>query len=665
MSSPRYQYRLDGTLYNDPIGWEDWKSSVERDNDLRGIVEQQQGKFTFAAEAYSYLYTTRKQGFCATVAVEIWEDCSRNENYQLVFEGVIFLSDTEFDITHCLATCELIDNSFFAKINNNKQVECSLNAGKSKNGVDIDQIDLWSVQMFNPCDGLDSGLPKPKAYRAYDVGRYLVQFMSDGQMEFESTPLDFGGVFEATMLTKGLLIGDPANTDTGVIFTWDNFLRNISNLGALSWKIERRSSGWALVLEITDDLYAPTISMNLPNANKIIRQVDQARNYAAVELGTDDIIESLGCGVLGGGEPAFPDQINLLGCKREQYAVTGTCNIDSILDLTSDWIISSNVIENIYFNGDTGYDDRIILLDCEDLNTGALTAEAIKGDIFGITPPVFYNTRFYNSEVVKRHFRRIPSTLVKYLNAPDTGFKASRTTAEVVTLPGTVLGALHYEWPVLAFGNDYTPSNYDLNNDYGNGTGQGSPVSQWNSAYIPQFGNVYRFKNTFHILPFNPGVPSPYGCYVKFTYMLYDNADTPLADFVTEYTYPSGDYGYKELLSPLIYVAAGYKIRVKYEWILGNGNPNPANTNNPMTFELAASGLQGGTFEIFNPEEFIGDTYSLTYPLSMAQYKTIMANKTAKITADDGKNFIEGWIENLTYNRHTHMAEIKLINDGR
>jgi hypothetical protein len=661
----RYRYYLDGTLYSDPIGWDGWKTDLVRDDGLRGIVEREQGKVTFTGDAYAYILSRREEGFCASVTVIIEEDCSRSNNFIESFDGNIFLSDVEFDITNCSCDCELVDNSYFARINNNRQIECSIGAGKSKNGEDIFIPDLWDIQMFNPCDGVDSNLPKPKAYRAHDVAKYIIKFMSDDQMEFQSTALDLGGEFEGVFLTKGLLMTDPSTDDKGVIFKWEDFLRNICNLCNLSWRVKKISGVWTFILEKTDDTFTNSVSANFSNVSRIIRAIDTTRNYAAVELGTDDVIDSLGCGVLGGAEPAFPDQINLLGPKREQFAVTGTCNIDSILDLTSDWVVSSNVIENIYFNGDTGYESDIILIHSDTLDADNLTAEAIKGDVFGTSPPVFYNIAFYNDKVVSRHLSGIPSSLVKYLLTAQTGFLASYTGSPTVPVPSVVVPITQERLVTpFPFDNDYTPPNYDLNNDYGNGTPQGSPVSQNNSCYVAPELNTYKFRCVFNLQAINNPMPLPAN-EVTVTFQRRDSFNVLIEERDVPFTLAIGPQVRVTADSPYIFMNAGDKLFIN---LLRSYNVYVYNVNaqgERCTFELIGTGTTGGVYEVYNPKDYIADLFRFSVPMSMAEFRTIQQNITDEITADDGNNQVRGWIDTISYDRHTNLAEITLITDGR
>jgi hypothetical protein len=650
--NPRYKYELDGNLFTEPMGWDGWKTSLNRNQGVGGIVEEQSGQVTFSGDGYAYLFEKRKLGYCNSVEVRIWEDCSRSGDFKLGFEGKIFLSDAEFDITDCMVKCDLIDNSYFAMIANNRSIEVSVNAGKSKNGFDIAALDMWDIQMFNPCDGVDSGLPKPKSYRLFDVGDYILQFMSDGAIRLESSILDLSGEFEGVFLSSSILMVDPATNNTGIIFTWEKWIENVRSLCAISWRMVKRPSGIVMLIEKTTDTFVNTVSVNLPAVKKIVRKIDSTRNYAAVELGSDDVVDSLGCGVLGGGEPAFPDQINLLGCKREQFTVVGTCNDNSILSLIIDWVISSNVIEEIYFNGDEGYSEKVIVIDCVSLNSSTLTAAATKGDVFGTTPPVFYNTRFYNYEVIKRHLRGIPNTLVKYLTIPDTGFKAKYTATETITFPPTIVSGATITFFPFPFGDDFTSPNFDLNNDYGNGTTPGNLVTQVNSRYDAPADNVYKFRTTMDLLTSSTIYD------ITVTYERYDSALTLLATYPVNRTFTGGNYYGEMFDSPLIYMNATDVMAVRITWEFVGPSVG-------ATFELLATGTQGGTFEVYNPEDYIADQLIFDCPMSFAEFKEIQSKITEKISADDGKNQVSGWIDDLTFDRHRNMAEITLITNGR
>lgn len=652
MQGSRYEFYYDGILMEEPQGWDGWNGILRRDSGKGGIISIEEGTLISSGDTYQYFYTKRKEGYCSFITVLIKESCPRTGDFIKGFEGLIFLSDAVFNVTKCSVEYNLVDNAYAAKIENNRGIEVHVNAGKTKNGVDIPAIQMWTIAMFSPCDG--TNWPEDiKAYRAYDVAAYLINFMTDGTVGFRSTVLDLGGEFEGVFLTKGLLIRDNTTPDISIKFKWEGFFQSISRLCDLSFKIDTSGAIPVFVLEKTDDLFENSTVLAFNNVYEILREIDSARNYAFVELGTDDIIESTGCGSLG-GDLAFPDQIDLIGCKKEQYAVTGTCNLDTSLDLTTDWVISSNVIENILLYADTGYDDQIILIDCDGLNDAfPNTAGAIEGDVFGTTPPVYYNTRFYNYQVAQRHLRAIPSTLVKYLNRPEIGFKARNTGAETITIPGVAITPNNILRVKMPFGDDFTAPYFDTNNDYGNGTTPGVLITQANSCFTCPFQDVYRFRVTYDKSFINTIFS---GTTVIWRFQRYQNDGvTLIATYekarVLSTLIPHFDV---EEDSPFIFMNIGEKLFVDLEYI-GQGSPSN------FRFELIATGQQGGTYSIYNPEEYITDRVRFKTPMSMADFYLLKQNPTKKISVSDGKNFISGWLDMIKHQRKTGIADITLI----
>jgi len=656
MNTSKYQFYLDGILYSDPVGWPSWVASIKRDQDIGGITSTTDGNFTFTGDAYTYLYNQRKQGYCAIIDVLIMESCGRNGSFEVAYKGFIFLSDVEFNITKCTASCTLEDDSYFSRIDNNKSIECYVNAGKSKNGVDIDIPSEWTVSMFDPCTGTATGLPDPVTYRLHDVVRYLIDFLTDATVGFRSTVLDIGGEFEGMMLTNGLLIRDPASTDKSIIFRYDSVMRNIRNLCNLSFTIENIGTGPVFVLEKTEDTYGSATLFTFDNVYEVIRKIDQSRNIAAVELGSEDIIESTGCGS-GTGDPAFPDQINLVGCKSEQFAVTGVCNIDSVKDLTTDWVISSNVVEQIHILGADSWDGNIVLIHCENLDSINFTADAIQGDVFGTTLPVYYNSNFYNAKVVERHFSGIPSSLVKYLSAPVVGFKAISAPGVTFTNPGYSTGA-YWEHPQWAFPIDYGTDGYDLSNDWGNGTTQGNFITnQTDSLFTSPFDNMYRFKFNFSFIATPPGTIL-LGPTMIATFEKWDPTNLILlASYVTTQFFPANQsLSGLSLQSPLIFLGSGEIMRLRvqftYSWPLEDYS---------TSIELMTTGTQGGEFQVFNTEDYIADNYHFSVPLSLYQFNQIKNSPISKISFNDGKNTDTGWIDFVKYNKEKGIAEFKLV----
>jgi len=652
--NPQFRWYLNNTLVPDPQGWEAWKSYLERDHEMRGVMALERAQLTFSGEAFAIIREVRKLGFCQLIDVFVEEACAGGNDYAPAFRGYIFVSGAKLNVTKCNAQCELVDNSFFSRINNNKQLEVSLNAGKSKNGSDIADLPIYQIQMYDPCTGVDLATPVALAYRFHDAGSYLINFMTDGLVSFRSTALDIGGEFEGAMLTNGLLVRDPQNAPYGVLLTFENYLKNVCRLCDLSWYIDYTSGLPVFVLERTDDTLNDTVRFTVDNVYQIIQSIDQARNFAAVTLGTADIIESLGCAA---GEGAFPDQINLFGCKQEQYAVTGTCNINAVLDLGSDWVISSNVIASIYIDGDDSYDGDIIVIDCETLDTTLLTADAIKGDVFGIPPEVYYNTRFFNYEVAKRNLKRIPSTLVKYLNQEDTGFRAQRTHTETITVPATIINTIEVQWTFYPFGDDFTAPNFDLSNEFGNGTVQGALIAQMDSCFSPLTENVFRFRFGFDLFLTSGTLLT--GTIIRATWKRYDSGMVLIASYPVEITVPTFPINPTGITieSPSIFLSAGDLLFLQVNYAGSH------KIDDPIYHEMISSGTQGGQVTLVNSEDYIAENFEVEVPMSSAQFLQIKNKPIYKLEFTDVKgNIASGWVESIEHHKKSGIAKIKLLS---
>ena len=116
----------------------------------------------------------------------------KTDNMFMFLTGYCFFKDIEFTegAEGFSAKCQLTDNSFFAKIRNNRNLKAKVYVGKSKSGLDIDPADYWRTTFFKCLDGsyyshlTGSGYERnDTSFRAYDVLRFLVDFMSDGTVD--------------------------------------------------------------------------------------------------------------------------------------------------------------------------------------------------------------------------------------------------------------------------------------------------------------------------------------------------------------------------------------------------------------------------------------------------------------------------------------------------
>lgn len=318
--------------------------------------------------------------------------------------------------------------------------------------------------------------------------------------------------------------------------------------------------------------------------------------------------------------------------------MTGRCNIDNTLDLVSDWIIDSNVIQDVFTNGNTGYDDDIFFIMC-DFDTSV----AVQTDVFGTGgAPLFYNDFLRNANVAQRWLGGIPNSIALYLGDGNDEFRAS-VNAEILHLV-TVTAAPAFIDP-LEFQNDFTAPNFDPNNNY-------STITYEFTA--PATG-LYSF-NTRVVWKEGPTGTTAFDDF--FRNNIFTVIRTPLQDYEQNFSLVSG-----ECVSfntpPPTYLQGGDTVKVVIKFDLGvvivATIPFTAEIGSYFTCLSAANG--GGIFQTYNPEDFKAYQYEFQdYPLTFAQYQTIVANPLKLLEAND----INGWIENMKYRHKEGKADFVL-----
>jgi len=205
-------YLDDVLLATDPKGWDDINFMIKLDKDLNGRLIFIDVELEFFDDGYNYLTDKLyEDGFCETVNLKIMEACA-DSNYRLIHEGIIFLSKLQIDEKTCGVKVRPDDNSFYAKIDKNRGLNVLPWVEQSKNGVEIEPAELEKILFFNPVDGvyyphtLVTGDYTCTGYRAFEIFRYMVAWMTDGTVDFGSTLFDTSGELEFFMLTTGTVL---------------------------------------------------------------------------------------------------------------------------------------------------------------------------------------------------------------------------------------------------------------------------------------------------------------------------------------------------------------------------------------------------------------------------------------------------------------------------
>lgn len=655
----RYKFNFDGVAFGEPTNWDTLSTTLKRDENTRGILITQDAQLEFTGSEHEYLYDKfLNDGFCSYTEVEIFESCNMNDVYESVYKGTIFTSDCEFLIDKCIARTKVQDNSFFAKINGRKSNEAYINVGRSINDVAITECSPVAITMFSPCSPATED--DRKGYRVFDVMQFLVAYMTDGEMEFASPVLDDGGDFEGLCIASGKQLRDIAELTYINKFSFAKAFENLWKKLNLSFYIDYSGSKPTLIVDYTDNLYSDTQVLELNDVPAIKVKVDVSKIFSAVHFGTSETLEAdTQCDDLDGDgltNGAFVDQISFAGCKDETFNVLGKCNIDRTLDLSTDWIVSSNVIQYIYIDAgpggedDDSYDDDIIFIDCE--KTGSTTYAAYKTNNLGgdVTVRAFYNVRLFNFNVAERFFGSIPFPIAEYLGTVDDLFKAKKRSFNDYA-SATFLAPLVSNEPVH-FDNDFTSPYNDVNNHYGNGTVQGNTVSQANSRFTAYASGMYHFRVFIERI-----VSGLAGANVTVAVKRYDAGNT-LLSFVNETLITAlGLNASNEFLMEPMYMDATDYCQVDI------GYPNTVGIDDLdgyLEFECVKN-PGGGIYHTYDPADYPIINYSFQYPLSNEDKKTIKETPFGKIRVNSGGKTYYGWIQEIKINDTTGMTDFKLI----
>lgn len=655
-----FRVTLDGNVLSDePEGLMEFVSELKRDKSIRGqvLLVDLTLKFKGGTDGYNHLKPLIDcQGFCAFSEITIDESCNNDTNWVQIFDGLIFYTEVKENLFKCILECQLTDNSFYAKIDNNKNIEAYVNVGRSKNDEAISSAQMYIPQFFDVVTGLN--LHAVNVFPVWTCFEFIIDYMTDGEMGFVSDYF-FGNLVSGdgrfmTITTGNQIRLGPVDATLFPFISFQKLFEEVNKKVRIAFSIETSASGQKVMrIEPESYFYQTGISVTLNNVKGIIKSVDASELYSRLKIGSTETIE------YEAGKTDFPTDIQFVGFKDESYTVTGKCNVDNTLDLVSDWIIDSNVIQSV-LDGNTGYDEDIFFV-MVDYITDPFNQVAIQTDVFNTgAPPVFYNDFLRNANVAQRWLGGIPNNIALYLGpAANNEFQASKTISDIVNNVG---GTPAVE-PV-SFQNDFTPPNFDAGNNY-------SIITyEYNVPATGYFTFFSLLQGTFSL----EDLDNQFGAPVTLTGLIrvYDAAGFAGGNLLSSsqiFNYSIfADHGtiypYSLSGSAFIHVNAGEKVLVAFSVDpIASSSSNVDITIDPGSlFACTNSATSGGTFQTYNPEDFKAYKYEIKgYPLTFAQYQTIIASPLKLVGFNDGSDISgDGWIDNMKYNHIEGTADFLL-----
>lgn len=658
-----FEFYLDGNRVSDPTNWDKFTEIIERDDVVKGLLPKYEAKLNFTAGGYKYLFDQYKiHGFCKIVELKVNQSCSGG-TMEEVFTGNIFISDCRFNWNKCFVECSVEDNSFGARIRNNKSIKTAISGNLSKNGFTITPAASKSVVMFDPSTGSPIANNRTM-YSWFDAMKYLVAFITDDLVGFESIFLQS---YPEWAFASGLELRTFNNVSPFLSF--DSAFVEINKNHPIGFTIIHDGTRPVIKIERKADLFKQASSLVIPNIEDLIQYFNNELLYSNFKIGGpvasfDPLIHTL-----------IPRQF--IGFQPEEYFLTGICNIDKALDLTSNFILDSNIIEEITVTNTTNkeWDKDVFIVQLD--NAGGIWS-AIKYPQQG--GGYFYNGDFTNEKIANRN--EFAGDAALYSGLDTSGFRAEITNRPYSQF-GNIgfrdfiqldAGSAVYPLPQISsdiqakFNDDSTSPNFNLGGNYSTIT--------W--RYTAPLAGSYYFYTEIVFKIFQPGNALTLGINRKWRVNVklkqYDSSNAVL-DTWTE-TFPSistyyatGAGAYHFINSKYFNCQVGDYVQV---FVSLESEPiNPlfdseirALIDNTGIFKSLATTSGGGIVQAGSQNAYKASLLEFKRPLSNAEYKLLKVDLSKSIVVNhDGQTNKTAWLQKTTRNMATGEMDWLLVSD--
>jgi hypothetical protein len=496
-----FKFFIDNIEINEtPKGWEDIATTLRIDKELKGLFTVMDATLSFYADGYDVIKTSFDDSHLNTLTFEIRQRADSGEEvYYPIFYGILFMRDVELTEGNegNEAKCKITDNSFFAKIANNKGIKCKAYSSRSKNEEEIQAATRMRITYFTPSTGVQMALTggagncNEAAYTVYELLEHMIAFMTDGTVDFYSDTFDVtNGEYGQFLITSGYFIRKKQDTLLGTDISEQEFYdtwpeMSFSDLYAeldkqfnIGFVMGFSGSRPYIRIEKYDYLYPNVTIHNIENVDTIKRKVASEFLYSSVKLGSETTDKSSAL--------SFPEDIRMVGFKEESYFITGTSNIERELNLSNRFIISSNIIEDMVINSNDSYDDTFVMVQCTYVSGTRWDAD--NTNWVNLDATRFYNEQLTSGEKINRYLGAMPNSIGQQLTPIDSRFTAANPTSY-----DAIGGAWQVLQPYAASQESYDPSSVYNNATY---------------EYTALNGGVYTFRFIGDFKTSNPTTPT-------------------------------------------------------------------------------------------------------------------------------------------------------------
>lgn len=653
-----FRFYLNNTLVSDPINWMDFSETIERDDNIKGLLPKYEIKLRFNAGGYDVLFNELiSGGFCQLIELRI--ERKEGSAYIPTFNGYIFLTECQFNLNKKIVDCEVEDNNYGARIFRNKSIKIYIDTDKTKNGEDLTLCDFTDTYFFTPSTGAYSATLR-KCFEVKDAFRTLIEFMTDNLVGFESDYLD---TINMTIIS-GNGIRVPAS-GLAPFVSFEDLFKEVNKKFPISFTMITGADGRPTI-KIEDDAYFfnSTNSIQIDDIEDLRQSFNNEVLYSSVRFGSDTVDFDVSIHSFG--------YIRFLSFRDEEYFLQGSCNVDKVLDLYGDFICDSNIIEELFVTNTSNdtYDANIFFIE-ESLASAVRTVSPTT-----LAAPYYYNASLTNKEVSARY--NYNGSLALYLSGTIVGFRASKTVTEYwgaylnaaggITCPAPPdLRSLDSTQHVVTFTDDFTLPNYDTAGYY-NG----------NDTYTAGIAGEYVFESSIAYSPENV---------VGYFFNMYYKGVIQFRRYNSLNVLVQSDEGQDPLLSTGFYSSEGWHVMThSVGWTLDIGDyvkvvfyfkycPVNCLVNssilmrvepylNSTWFRTLSAPTSGGVFQPENTTPYRASKFEFEYPLANDTYENLKLDLSKAIVFNYAPNTNKtGWLRKSQRIYATGQTKIELISN--
>lgn len=450
-------------IIQEPIGLRDLKHRVYFSPDLRGYIEEWNGSLIFVGDEYRYLRNEYFVNACSIVPVVLSDSEGRSYNANLFLNEATWRPDLK------RVELEVVDAGFLSLVDNNQEIKAYLNVPRSKNDVDISAYTTTQTDLVFEASAIAyPDITGREGVRVYDAYKFLIAFMTDGLLEFESdflTPDDS----EDSLLTPVLITADElrnGRSGSQVVYPYMSFQdlhKDMAKLYNLSFSVVGN------VFRVEPDGYFRQSStpITIENIDEIEQESDKKSFYALMQFGSKTDEKN---------DFDYYPNITFLGYSKEEYHLAGQCNNKGKLDLRMSTLIT---------------DPNIIMQSLPIASGGAADPSADNDDIFIVTCDTnnvsqvyphptdsllqYYNKLLSNFEVSLRWGDGVPFSIFQYLGGNQNGARGYLNN-NYSPLQQSI-NAVSF-WSMVKFPLQTLPEGFDPNNNMADATTTLQSLSQ-------------------------------------------------------------------------------------------------------------------------------------------------------------------------------------------